>query len=212
MTKSTLTLAAALLAGTTLSSAANAGGIRVGFGFPLGSFIAHSAQSYNAEPSYGRHCDKPSHVARHEEYRPAHKVDVADDEPAPRKIKKTPKIETADETPASAPIKTAKLEDKNVVSDVTPSIYVPETPVTNFTGTQSTPSPLTTSSTTPAVVKDEAKVDEPKVEKVEKIDKVEKTDSADKDEPKAKIASSTAKRLCRRFSAAVAGLIDVPCE
>ena len=47
MTKTTLALAAALLAGTTLTSAANAGGVRVGFGFPLGSFVAHSNQSYS---------------------------------------------------------------------------------------------------------------------------------------------------------------------
>ena len=60
MTKTTLALAAALLAGTTLTSAANAGGVRVGFGFPLGSFIAHSNQSYSGEGyGSGRNCHKP---------------------------------------------------------------------------------------------------------------------------------------------------------
>ena len=65
MTKTTLALAAALLAGTTLTSVANAGGVRVGFGFPLGSFIAHSNQSYSGE-SYGsgRNCHKPRYAAR----------------------------------------------------------------------------------------------------------------------------------------------------
>ncbi|MEQ1653470.1 MAG: hypothetical protein ABL897_13350, partial [Hyphomicrobium sp.] len=67
MTKTALTLAAALLTCTTLSSAAEAGGIRVGFGFPLGSFVARPHQSYSAAPSYSakKHCDKPQRVARH---------------------------------------------------------------------------------------------------------------------------------------------------
>ena len=41
MTKIAFALAAAVLAGTTMTNAANAG-VRLGFGFPLGSFIAHS--------------------------------------------------------------------------------------------------------------------------------------------------------------------------
>jgi hypothetical protein len=207
MTKTTLALAAALLAGTTLSTAANAGGVRLGFGFPLGSFVAHEHQNYSAAPSYERHCDKPVHTARHEYRedapvrkvsRPAPKVEVADEEPAPLKVK-------AVKDPA--PIQVAKLDDTTVKTDAAPSIYVPETPVSDIKGTQSTPTPFHTASITPEVVKDAAKVDEPKVEKTEKVEKVEK------DEPKAKVVSSTeVKRLCRRFSAAIAGLIDVPCE
>ena len=232
MTKTTLTLAAALLAGTTLSSAANAGGIRVGFGFPLGSFVAHQHQNYTPAPSSNyraeKHCDKPVRAARHEVReeapvrkvrRPAPKVEVAEEAPAPRKIKRGPKVEVAEEAPAPrvvkvkaaaepAPVQVAKLEDNTIQNDATPSIYVPEAPVvSNFTGTQSTPAVIRTASINPAVVKDEAKVDEPKVVKVEKVEK------AEKDAPKAKIAvASEGKRLCRRFSAAIAGLIDVPCE
>jgi hypothetical protein len=251
MTKTTLTLAAALLAGTTLSTAANAGGIRVGFGFPLGSFVAHEHQNYTPAPTSNyraeKHCDKPVRAARHEEreeapvrraHRPAPKVEVAEEAPAPRKIKRAPKVEVAEEAPAPrvikrapkievaeeetpaprvvkvkavpepAPVQVAKLEDSTILNDATPSIYVPESPVvSNFTGTQSTPAVIRTASIAAAVVKDEAKVDEPKVVKVEKIEKVEK------DEPKAKIVvTSEIKKLCRRFSAAIAGLIDVPCE
>jgi hypothetical protein len=255
MTKTTLTLAAALLAGTTLSSAANAGGVRVGFGFPLGSFVAHEHQNYTPAPTSNyraeKHCDKPVRAARHEEreeapvrkaHRPAPKVEVAEEAPAPRKIKRAPKVEVAEEAPAPrkikrapkvevaeeeapaprvvkvkaapapepapAPVQVAKLEDNTIQNDATPSVYVPETPVvTNFTGTQSTPAVIRTASIAPAVIKDEVKVDEPKVVKVEKVEKTEK------DEPKAKIAvTSEIKRLCRRFSAAIAGLIDVPCE
>ncbi len=196
MTKTTLALAAALLAGTTLSSAANAGGLRVGFGFPLGSFIAHSAQNYSSAPSYKRHCDKPQYAARRYERveapvrkvsRPA-KVEVAEE--APRKIKR-----------AETEVKTAKLEDKTVATDATPSIYVPETPVADVKGTQSTPAEVNTATATD--VKEEVKVETPKIEKVEKVEK---------DEPKVKISTSDIKRVCRRFSAAIAGLIDVPCE
>lgn len=233
MTKTALTLAAVLLAGTTLSSAANAGGIRVGFGFPLGSFVAHEHQNYTPAPTSNyraeKHCDKPVRAARHEEreeapvrkaHRPAPKVEVAEEAPAPRVIKKAPKVQVAEEetpaprvvkvkaAPEPAPVQVAKLEDNTIQNDATPSIYLPEAPVvTNLTGTQSTPAPIRTASITPAVVKDEVKVEDPKVVKVEKIEKTEK------DEPKAKIAvTSDIKRLCRRFSAAIAGLIDVPCE
>lgn len=231
MTKITLTLAAALLASTTLSGAAIAGGIRVGFGFPLGSFVAHEHQNYSSAPSYSanKHCDKPVRAARHEVREEAAvrkvshrapKVEVANDEPAPRKIKRAPKVEVAEEeAPAprvikakpaeiQAPVQVANLDDKAVTSDAAPSIYVPESPVTEFKGTQSTPAAITTASVTSAVVKDVAKVEQPKIEKVVTIEQ---------DEPKAKAktetgTASTAKRLCRRFSAAIAGLIDVPCE
>ena len=225
MTKS-LALAAALLATTTLTSAAYAGGgVRVGFGFPLGSFVAHEHQNYTPTPRYERHCEKPQRAARHEERyeapvhkvsRPAPKVEVAEDEPAPRKVKHAPKVEVAEETPAPrvvrvkavkepAPIQTAKLEDKNVISDAAPLIYVPEAPpASNFTGTQSTPAAFRTAALSPPAIKEEAKVETPKVEKIAK---------AAKDEPKVTAAlPSGAKRLCRRFSAAIAGLIDIPCE
>jgi hypothetical protein len=258
MTKTTLALAAALLAGTALTSAAHAGGIRLGFGFPLGSFIAHSNQNYSSAPSYSarKHCDKPERVARHVERneaqvhkvsRPKHKVEVAEEAPAPRKIKRAPKVEVAEAAPAPRkikrvpkvevaekapaprvvkldpkPIRTAKLEDNTIKNDAGPDaargVYGPEAPApvaADVKGTQSTPGNITTAAVTPITttakaaptpaVKDDVKVEAPKIEKVEKIVKVEK------DEPRVKI-SSEAKRLCRRFSAIIGNLIDVPCE
>ncbi|NOT71639.1 MAG: hypothetical protein HOP09_10270 [Hyphomicrobium sp.] len=243
MTKATVALAAALLACTTLSSAAEAGGVRVGFGFPLGSFVARPHQSYSAAPSYERHCAKTQRVARHTErnealvhkVRRAKKVEVAE-APAPRKIKRAPKVEVAEAAPAPRKIKrtpkievaekpvikTAKLEDKSVASDAAPSVYVPEataaaTPPADVKTTA--PATVTTAAVAPATstdvstttapaapaataIKEEVKVEAPKAEKVEKTEKAE-----------AKIKLPTdVKRLCRRFSAAIAGLIDVPCE
>ena len=219
MTKTALTLAAALLAGTTLSNAANAGGIRLGFGMPLGSFVAHSNQSYNSKPSSGygeKKCAKKAAPARHY---------VKHEEPAPRKVVKhtaPKKIEVAEEAPvrhikkavkAPVAVQTATLEDKSVISDAAPSIVVPETPpAADVTGTQSTPAietakvttePAATTTETATPAKEEVKTEPAKVE----------TAKVETEEPKRKFnLSSEAKRVCRRFSAAIAGLIDVPCE
>ena len=221
MTKTTLALAAALLAGTTLTSAANAGGVRVGFGFPLGSFVAHSNQSYS-EPSYGRgrHCDKPRYAARRRY--------LADAAPA-RKIKRAPKVDVAAKTSkpevrkvdvaakTSKPeVQTAKLEDKLVTNEET-TTEIAKTPASEVSGTQST---ATTTSTTTAVLDKEsgnsgttttpapAKVEAPKVDKVATV---EKTETSEKPEVKTAPVSAV-KRVCRRFSAAIAGLVDVPCQ
>lgn len=242
MTKTTLAaLAAALLAGSTFSTAANAGGVRVGFGFPLGSFVAHSNQNYSQQPSYGykKSCDKPVRAARHVEreeapvrkaHRAAPKIEVAE-KPEPKKIKRAPKVEVAEEAPVRRVVKkvvqvqTAKLDEKPVVTEAAPTVFVPATPVA-AAAPQTTAAPVETAAVTPPAttatstaatvtpaaatpvaatvpaVKDEAKVEAPKTEKIEK---------AEKDTPKVKI-STDVKRLCRRFSAAIAGLIDVPCE
>ena len=117
MTKTTLAaLAAALLAGSTFSATANAGGgVRVGFGFPLGSFVAHPHQNYNQSSSYGykKSCDKPVRAARHIEreeapvrkaHRAAPKVEVAE-KPAPKVIKRAPKVEVAEEAPVRRVVK-----------------------------------------------------------------------------------------------------------
>ncbi len=239
MTTKALTLAALMLATTTLASTAEAGGVRLQFGGPLGSFTAHPNQSsgpggtarkeHCAKPE-ARHYAKPSYLGRkHQEEaapvrhvkRATPKVEVAET-PAPRKVNKQPKIEVAEETPAPRKIRkpkividkpevaeqvevqTAKLDDKSVVSDVTPSIYVPETPVaaSEFTGTQSTAAVIRTAALSPApeatVVAAETK-DEDEPAKPAKAEKAEKSETA-------------AAKICRRFSAAIAGLIEIPCD
>jgi hypothetical protein len=207
MTKTTLALAAALLSGTTLTSAANAGGVRVGFGFPLGSFIAHSNQSYSGEGyGSGRNCHKPRYAARRQYEAAAAPV---------RKIKRAPKAAVAYKV-SKPEVQTAKLEDKLITNDET-TTEIAKTPAADVSGTQSTASTSTTTTavldketdkaattTTPAMAKLEAP-------KVEKVATVEKTETSGKAEQKT-ISVPAAKRVCRRFSAAIAGLVDVPCQ
>jgi hypothetical protein len=181
MTKITLTLAAALLAGTTLSSAANAGGIRVGFGFPLGSFIAHSAQN-SMDDGYNR---------RYERSRRAYKA-----EPAPtRKAKPVSKYASA--KPAAKPaaksaVKIAKLEDK-LASDPAST--------TEIAKTSDVTTGLTTQTTSPVAAAEAPKTD--KVATVDKTQTEEKSHAA---------TAAPEKQICRRYSAAIAGLVDVPCN
>ena len=215
MTTKTLTLAALKLASTTLVSAAEAGGVRLSFGGPLGSFTAHPNQSsgpggtarkeHCAKPA-PKHYAKPSYVGRkHQEdeapvrhvKRAAPKVEVAET-PAPRKIRKPKVVIEKPEIAEQVEVQTAKLDDKSVISDVTPSIYLPETPVaaSELTGTQSSPAVVRTAALTPApeatVVAKEAKQEAAKPVKAEKPE-------------------TAAAKICRRFSAAIAGLIEIPC-
>lgn len=233
MSAKALALAAALLATTAISTSANAGGVRLGFGFPLGSFTAHpNLSSGPAGTARGRdtaeHCEKPR-VARSyhnddddapvRKAKRAPKVEVADDEPAPKKIAKQHKNEVADEP--AAEVKTAKLETKDAdtktVNHAAPVIFIPETPVAvpALSGTQSTPAPIKVASLEPVEIK-QPQVMAAVVPVAEplKTEVMTETKSEVKTTPKTETKSSVAleaKKLCRRFSAAIAGLIDVPC-
>jgi hypothetical protein len=192
MTKMTFALAAALLAGTTMTSAANAGGIRLGFGFPLGSFIAHSNQNYGGNDYRGY--ERPRYVRR----------DYQDDAPARKiaKVRHAPRVEVADvpvKAPAAPVVKTAKLEDK-LSSDPATTTAIEKTPVA-------------TSDTTPA--KDTTTGSIKKASTTDKTDTVatsEKTDASVKSDAETTTANAETKHVCRRYSAAIAGLVDVPCE
>ena len=192
MTKMTFALAAALLAGTTMTSAANAGGIRLGFGFPLGSFIAHSNQNYGGNDYRGY--ERPRYVRR----------DYQDDAPARKiaKVRRAPRVEVADvpvKAPAAPVVKTAKLEDK-LSSDPATTTVIEKTPVS-------------TSDTTPA--KDTTTGSIKKASTTDKTDTVatsEKTDASVKSDAETTTANAETKHVCRRYSAAIAGLVDVPCE
>jgi hypothetical protein len=204
MTKTTLTLAAALLAGTTLTNAANAGGIRVGFGFPLGSFIAHSNQSYSGGGYGHRNCNHRHHAARPRHHRPSKVV----------KAKRKPRAQVASK-PVKQVVKTAKLEDKLVTDDST-TTEIAKTPAT--TNNETKPAETSNTTTTSSIEKttedssgSAATSTETETPKVEKTASVE-TSSTDKTETKTTSVPAKIKRVCRRFSAAVAGLVDVPCQ
>jgi hypothetical protein len=182
MTKTTLTLAAALLAGTTLSNTASAGGIRVGFGFPLGSFVAHSNQSYaGGGNGYGRHCDRERTARRIRHAKVA----------APRKIKHVRKVQTANVKPAPAPITTAKLEGK-----------LENNPAATTEIAKTATAPIATGSVTPAK---ETKESAP-------LSTAANIKSSEPVKSDLKTSIAEAKKVCRRYSAAIAGLIDVPCN
>jgi hypothetical protein len=198
MTKTALALAAALLAGTTLTSAANAGGIRVGFGFPLGSFVAHPNQSYSGG-GYDRHCAKERRARR-----------IYQAEAAPvRKIKRPRKIDVASVKPVSAPVKTAKLEDKLASDPATTTEIAKTSDVTTGSATAASPAPAATATATTPAITTPAK----STTDTTKTDNVATADKTPTDEKVGlKTATSEAKQICRRYSAAIAGLIDVPCN
>lgn len=253
MTAKITALAAALLATTSFCTLAEAGGIRLGMGGPLGSFTAHPYHSSGpggsgAERHSSPHC-QPHVVARsyhHEEAavhhvrRPAPKIEVAEEEPAPRKVRRpAPKIEVQDDAPPvtvakakpvkvdpQPEVKTAKLEDKTTITDTAPAIFIPDSPAekAKYSGTQSTPAPAKTAALGPTTSTYTAAIDTPAVkaeplkseavvkpaEAVKPV-KVEKTAKTGSDETKKAESTSSMTKICRKFSAAIAGLITVPC-
>lgn len=252
MTKTISTLAALFLATSALSSTAHAGGVRLSFGGPLGSFTAHDRLSDGpgGTARYARHCDKPSRaskpysVARNHDdddapvRRTARKAPVEVAEAPVHKMPRKPKVYIEKEE-TKPEVKTAKLEDKSIISDA-PAITVPESPAAQLTGTQSTPAPVTAQTATPAAAPAPAPaattqtaaletapitapVVAPDAEPKTTVSATEVVTEPAKAEPvkaepekPAKSAKgksdSMAARLCKRFSAAVAGLVDVPCE
>lgn len=206
MTKTALAIAAALIAGSTFTTTADAGGIRVGFGFPLGSFVARPHQSYDAAPSYKarRHHNEAAAAARQAK-RAAAKAEYAE---AQQRARKAAKQQAAAKQAAAkqATIKTANVESKSIKSDVVPAITVPATPVTQVVATTQTETE-TVRKVAIATEPDPALNSTVGVE----TSKVEKTVEVEKVETKAS-TKETAKRVCRKFSAAIAELIDVPCE
>lgn len=193
MTKITFALTAALLAGTTLTQAANARGIRVGFGFPLGSFVAHPTQSYAEDGyGYGRHCDRKRYV---------HRSYHADAVPA-RKVKRHRKIDVAEskQAPKAPAIKSVKLESK-LESNPATTTEIAKTN-SNANDGNSTALPTTTASITPAATE---------TAKTETIAAAAAKTSTD-EKADLKTVATTAKQICRRYSAAIAALVDVPCN
>lgn len=189
MTKMTFALAAALLAGTTMTSVANAGAIRVGFGFPLGSFVAHSNESYGAR-DYDR-AQRPRTI------RSAYR----DDAPVRKivKVKRPVRTDVADAAVKAPVVRTAKLEGK-LASDPATTTVIAKTPVSK---SDATPANVTTGSITPASTN--SSVSGKKIADADKPS-TEKADAA------TTTAATETKHVCRRYVPAIAALVDVPCE
>lgn len=248
MSKTINTLAALFVAAIAVPSAAEAGGVRLQFGGPLGSFVAHPhlssgpggtmrSRSYaESRSSYGARC-KQRELAQ---ARKARQIQIAQQAAQARKareIAEARRIELAraaearrDKTEVAARaagkaqvVQSAKLEDKTVTSDA-PSIFVPESPAPDarFSGTQSTPAPARTAAVetseadTGTGIEAEDKTEVVVLPVVEENDpKAAETTQATPVEakPEKKETNTTvAEKICRRFSAAIAGLITVPCN
>lgn len=237
MSKTINTLAALFLAAIAVPSAAEAGGVRLQFGGPLGSFVAHPHlssgpggtmrnRSYAESSSYGAHCKqrelaqarKARQIAA-AQARKAREIELARAAEARRD-----KIEVAERSARKAKVvQTAKLEDKSVASDA-PVIFVPESPAPEgkFTGTQSTPAPARTAAVntneantgTGVEAEDKTEVVVLPVVEENETKAAETTEAkADEAKPEQKETETTvAEKICRRFSAAIAGLITVPCN
>jgi len=237
MSKTINTLATLFVAAIAIPGATEAGGIRLQFGGPLGTFVAHPHlssgpggtmrnRSYaESRSSYSAHC-KQRELAQ---ARKARQIEVARQTAQARKAReiaeaRRDKIEIAERAAVKAKaVQTAKLEDKLVASDA-PAIFVPESPAPDarFTGTQSTPAPARTAAVdtneantgtgveaedkTEVVVLPVVEENEPKAAETTQATPVEA-------KPEKKETNTTvAEKICRRFSAAIAGLITVPCN
>lgn len=181
MTKTTIALAA-LVAALTAANTAHADGVRVGFGFPLGSFVAHSNESYSARDF--RQAEKPRYARR----------DLEDDAPARRvvKVKKQPQPQVAEAVIEKPVLQEAKREDMLTTA--------PSTPAAEKTVIKKSDAEVTKATSAPAG----------------KISTAENTadnasDAAKKDSGENAGGAET-KHVCRRYSPAIAALVDVPCE
>ncbi|MBS0234095.1 MAG: hypothetical protein JSR99_11500 [Proteobacteria bacterium] len=183
MTKTTFALAA-LIAASALTSAAHADAVRVGFGFPLGSFVAHSNENYSARDF--RRSERPRVPRRaYEAQVPARKI---------VKIRQAPKADVAETTvkaPATPVVTTAKLEDK-LASDPATTTVIEKTPVAKSDVAAVSNEAKETVNADNAVADDKPAV--------AKADAVTTT------------ATAETKHVCRRYSPAIAQLIDVPCD
>ena len=239
MSKTINTLAALFVAAIAVPSAAEAGGVRLQFGGPLGSFVAHPHLSSGPggtmrNRSYAENRSSYSAHCKQRELAKARKIEIARQAAQARKAReielaraaevRRDKIEVAERAARKAKVvQTAKLEDKSVASDA-PAIFVPESPAPDarFTGTQSTPAPARTAAVdaneantgtgveaedkTEVVVLPVVEESEPKVAETTQVTPVEA-------KPAEKESKTTVvEKICRRFSAAIAGLITVPCN
>ncbi len=202
MTKLATALAAALIAGTAMTSTAQAG-FRVGFGLPLGAFVAHSLMSEaNRQSQYDR---RP---ARHSYAKPAYskkaaKPVVAQSRPAKPKIEKVAKVE-----------KVHKIEKKRVIVAASPAprvdTLVKAAPVaTAAVATPAADKPVISPATSELV---ELKAIEATALQAQTIAPPAVTIAETTTAENTVTISNTVKPVCRRYSAAIAAMIEVPCE
>lgn len=212
--------AAALMATTTFSAPASAHGVRVGFGFPLGAFVAHRYESdrgYNDYRSARRHRQAQSAAAVRaaEERKRAARAKIAESE-AQKKAAAARRLAAAKKKAQHASVQLAKAENPGVTSDAAPAIFVPDTPSVATTSSVNAPAETTALPVIRAVsVSEEIKAEAADATETATTTPATTTGAiAETTVPvkrKVKVAER-AKQACRRFSALIGDLVDVPCK
>ena len=174
-----------------MTNAANAGGIRVGFGFPLGSFVAHPNQNYS-DGAYERRCEKsaPAATRRSVRLRPS----LLPAGPTLRKsswLRTRPRKRRLRLSPSSKPKLPADAVNTTVIAKTA------DNDTSADTGSEGKPDAATLSAS--------ENNDGSKVAASETTANDEKTDANT-------APVSDGKKVCRRFSPTIAALVDVPCE
>lgn len=222
MSKKIIAVAAALIAGSTFANAANAG-VRVGFGFPLGSFMARETMGYGE-----RDCERPSYQSRRSSYpaQPqARRVYRAPVVAQPRYVAPAvvaqPVAQPVAQAPQAAPAEkqASKLSDTPVSQANTTEIA--KTPADEVATNEQTEVSTTailarapegaTKNGASTMTKDVTSLPEVVVES--KPAKVASAATETKKSDLKTVAISTdQKKVCRRFSAAVGGLVETACD
>lgn len=231
MNRTALAVAAAVIAGSTMTSAAEAG-IRLGFGMPLGSFVASPFSSgaqrspFTGPSAYKRMCaERQARAAKVAAARQqaaiaarrqaAERAAIA--EAQARKAKAAAVARAEAKAAAQAE---AKLAAQNGAKDVetaantksapdsnpAPTIFVPDAPTTTAASTASTLTEIAEVGTINDAVTIKADKKTP-AKVVTAPVKVATNVTKAKETPVVE-----AKSVCRRFSPVVGGLVDVPCE
>ena len=220
MNRPALALLTAVIAGTTLTNAAEAG-IRLGFGLPLGVFVASSlAQSAQRSPYTGpraadrMYAERKARDARRQAAGKqqaaaiaARREAAAVAEARARKAKQA-EVAKAEATETKAQ---TTVSDNKPLTEAAPAIFVPDAPATTAdTGTSDQVAEVATV----GVIDDAVKIKAPTSQPVAPAAKTQKTASIAENVETKPVAKPSTKSTagCRRFSALVGALIDVPCE
>ncbi len=217
MNRPVITIAAALIAATTFVNAKPAqAGMRLGFGVPLGMFVAHSLAESSRRQHYNDLRDQREAraariaAAKREAAISAAKRDAAiaaKREAAAEERARKAKLAAKASEPLDEEVKTVKLENKAVTTDAAPTINVPAAPVAAATSTA-----VEAEVAKVGEINDAVKIAAPKTEQLQQVVTAEPIAQPVAQPVVAESTTSKAKRICRRFSAAIAGLVDVPCE
>jgi hypothetical protein len=205
MNKSILTVLAAatavVAAGTSFApTAAEAGGIRLGFGVPLGAFVAHSIaeDSYRRERAYERRQHKSYKAAR------AEREARAQESARVRAARRADKVRAAQLARAEARADAAKADARRELAKLNKAKEAPVQETASIEKTEAPPVKETVAAVNP--VEEVKAVEETTVATATDSDTTKAEEP--KEEPKSKTSSN---KECKKFIPAVGVTISVGC-